>query len=161
MTVHQFFCTLHFCHTCSLCRVGLVVQFPARGSTQVLLCLFPGVFWLWHFLYSVGPHPVSSLYIYTFVVSRAFMAGAASQAGNADSSRAPCLTSDLQGCMNVHRGALLLVPLWQCISSFVFYILSHLFPLPCGAVSTVPREGFDSSVIMPFSWCVVAVTLPI
>ena len=22
-------------------------------------------------------------------------------------------------------------------------------------------EGFDSSVIMPFSWCVVAVTLPI
>ena len=27
--------------------------------------------------------------------------------------------------------------------------------------STVPREGFDSSVIMPFSWCVVAVTLPI
>ena len=28
--------------------------------------------------------------------------------------------------------------------------LSHLFPLPCGAGSTVPREGFDSSVIMPF-----------
>ena len=27
--------------------------------------------------------------------------------------------------------------------------------------STVPREGFESSVIMPFSWCVVAVTLPI
>ena len=25
--------------------------------------------------------------------------------------------------------------------------------------STVPREGFDSSVIMPFSWGVVAVTL--
>ena len=40
---HQFFCFLHFCHTCSLCRVALVVQFPARGSTQVLLCLFPGV----------------------------------------------------------------------------------------------------------------------
>ena len=38
---------------------------------------------------------------------------------------------------------------------------SHLFPLPCGAGSTVPREGFDSSVIMPFSWCAVAVTLPI
>ena len=27
--------------------------------------------------------------------------------------------------------------------------------------STVPREGFDSSVIIPFSWCDVAVTLPI
>ena len=45
-----------------------------------------------------------------FVVSRAFMAGAASQAGDADSSRAPGLTSGLQGSMNVHRGTLLLVP---------------------------------------------------
>ena len=42
-----------------------------------------------------------------------------------------------------------------------FTFLSHLFPLTCGAGNTVPREGFDSSVIMPFSWCVVAVTLPI
>ena len=50
------------------------------------------------------------------------MAGAASQAGDADSSRAPGLTSGLQGSVNVHRGALLLVPQWQCISSFVFYI---------------------------------------
>ena len=52
---------------------------------------------LWHFLYSVGPHPVSSFYLYTFVVSRAFMAGAASQAGDADSSRAPGLTSGCRG----------------------------------------------------------------
>ena len=43
VTVHQFFCILHLCNTCSLCRVELVVQFPARGSTQVLLCLFHGV----------------------------------------------------------------------------------------------------------------------
>ena len=45
-----------------------------------------------------------------------------------------------------------------------FTFLSQLFPLLCGAGSTVPREGFDSSGIitfMPFSWCVVAVTLPI
>ena len=54
--------------------------------------------------------PVSSLRIYTFVVSRAFMASAASQAGDADSSRAPGLISGLQGSVNVHRGALLLVP---------------------------------------------------
>ena len=67
MTVHKFFCILHLCHTRSLCRVELVVQFPARGSTQVLLCLFPGVLWLCHFLYSVGPHPVSSLNIYTLL----------------------------------------------------------------------------------------------
>ena len=37
-------------------------------------------------------------------------------------SRAPGLTSGLQGSVNVHRGALLLVPQWQCISSFVIYI---------------------------------------
>ena len=41
-----------------------------------------------------------------------------------------------------------------------FSCLSYLFPLPCGACSTVPREGFDSSVIMSFSWCVMAMTLP-
>ena len=64
VTVHQFFCILHFCHTCSLCRGELVVQFPARGSTQVLLCLIPGVLWLWHLLYSDNLHPVSSLHIY-------------------------------------------------------------------------------------------------
>ena len=56
-----------------------------------------------------GPHPVSSLHIYTFVVSRASMAGAASQAGDADSSLAPGLTSGLQGSVNVYRGDLLLV----------------------------------------------------
>ena len=32
-----------------------------------------------------------------------------------------------------------------------FTFLLHLFPFPCGVGSTVPREGFDSSVIMPFS----------
>ena len=46
----------------------------------------------------------------TFVVSRAVMAGAASQAGDADSSQAAGLTSGLQGSMNVHRSALLLAP---------------------------------------------------
>ena len=50
------------------------------------------------------------------------MADAVSQAGDADSSQAPGLASGLQGSVNVHRGALLLVPQWQCISSFVFYI---------------------------------------
>ena len=123
MTVNQFFCILHFCHTCSLSRVELVVQFPARGSIQVLLCLFPGVLWLWHFLYSVGPHSVSNLHIYPLLcMSRAFMAGVGSQAGDADSSRAHGLTSGLKGSVNVHRGALLLVPQWRCISSFVFYV---------------------------------------
>ena len=35
------------------------------------------------------------------------MAGAASQAGDANFSRAPGLPSGLQGSVNVHRGALL------------------------------------------------------
>ena len=52
----------------------------------------------------------SSLHIYTFVVSRAFMVDATSQAGDADSSQAPGLTSGLQGSVNVHRGALLFMP---------------------------------------------------
>ena len=60
------------------------------------------------------------------------MAGAASQAGDADSSRAPGLTSGLQGSVNVHRGALLLVPQWQCISSFVFYLSITFEPLEVG-----------------------------
>ena len=38
------------------------------------------------------------------------MTGAASKAGNADSSWAPGLSSGLQGSSNVHRGALLFVP---------------------------------------------------
>ena len=38
------------------------------------------------------------------------MAGAASQAGDDDSSRAPRLTAGLQESVNVNRGALLLEP---------------------------------------------------
>ena len=48
------------------------------------------------------------------------------QAGDTDSPRAPGLTSGLQGSVKVHRGALLLVPQWQYISSFVFCILLTL-----------------------------------
>ena len=104
------------------------LQWQHFNAETCVIMLFPCVLWLWHFLHSVSPHPVSSLHIYTLAVSRACMAGAASQAGDADSSRAPGLTSGLQGFVNVHRGALLLVPKWQCISSFVFYIFVTLVP---------------------------------
>ena len=48
------------------------------------------------------------------------------EAGDAESSRASGLTSGLQGSVNVHRGALLLVPQWLCISSYVLYIREDL-----------------------------------
>ena len=48
---------------------------------------------------------------------------------------------------------------YTCI--YFTYVQCGPCPLPCGAGGTVPREGFDSSVIMPFFWCIVAVTLPI
>ena len=60
--------------------------------------------------YIVSVHIQCQASIYTLFVSRAFMAGAASQAGDADSLRARGLTSGFQGSVNVHRGALLLVP---------------------------------------------------
>ena len=52
------------------------------------------------------------------------MSGAASQAGDADSSWESGLTSGFQGSVDIPRGALLLVPQWQCISSYAFYILN-------------------------------------
>ena len=146
----------YFCHTRSLCRVELVVQFPSRGSTQVLLCLFPGVLWLWHFLYSVRPHPVSSLLIYNLVVSRAFTAGVASQAGDTDSSRAPGLTSGFQGSVNVHRGALLLVPQWHCISSFVFYIIWNNQYIHSKEISVIMKMKFTAYNIANSHKCVGA-----
>ena len=38
--MHQFFCILHFCHTCSLCRVKLVVQFPVRVRLRCYYAFF-------------------------------------------------------------------------------------------------------------------------
>ena len=78
-----------------------------------MFCIARGIFVCFHLgfvVYSVSPHTVSSLHINTFFVWRAFLVGAANQAGDADSSRAPGLTSGLQGSVNVRLGALLLVP---------------------------------------------------
>ena len=57
-----------------------------------------------------------------FTVCQTFMAGVASQAGDADIYQAPDLTFDTQGTTTFHRGTLLFVPQWQCISSLVFYM---------------------------------------
>ena len=54
------------------------------------------------------------------------MVGAAVQAGDAVSSRAPGLTSGLQGSLNVHRGTLLLVPQWRYISFFLYFTFYNI-----------------------------------
>ena len=59
----------NFCHTCSLCRVELVVQFPARGSTKVLLCLFL-VCCGCDTSYIVSVHIQCQAYIYTLSLCR-------------------------------------------------------------------------------------------
>ena len=50
-------------------------------------------------------HPISCSITLDSVISRGnyFLVGAASQAGDADSSRAPGLNSGVQGSVNVHR----------------------------------------------------------
>ena len=59
------------------------------------------------------------------------MAGVASEAGDADSSRAPGLTSGLQGSVNVHRGAPFCIE-WQCayfyicVKDFIYVIICIL-----------------------------------
>ena len=79
-----------------------------------------------------------------------------SQAGDADSSQAPGLTSGLQGSVNVHRGALLFVPQWRCISSFVFYIiltyyLSHFSQVGSNEVSpSLPVTGYLMQCVLTF-----------
>ena len=77
---------------------------PRERFDSSVIMPFSWLLWL-----SVHIQCQVSIYI-PFVVSQAFMAGSASQAGDTDSSRAPGLTSGLQGSVNVHRGALLLVP---------------------------------------------------
>ena len=56
------------------------------------------------------------------------MAGAASQAGDADSSRAPGLPYDLQGSLNVHRGALLniiIIIVGATVTVIQFFCILH------------------------------------
>ena len=95
---------------CSLRRMKLVVQFPARGSTQVLLCLLPGVLWLWHFLYIVSVHiqRQASIYTLSLCCGHSWRVRLAKQ----ETLTPPgyLVTCGLQGSVNVHRGALLLVP---------------------------------------------------
>ena len=87
-------------HALSLLVQCLVVQFPAtciKGFDSSVIMPFSWCVVVCDTSYIVSVHIQCQAFIYTFVVSRAFMAGAASQTGDADSSRAPGLTSGLQG----------------------------------------------------------------
>ena len=101
------------------------------------------------------------------------MAGAASQAGDADSSQALGLNSGLQGSVNVHRGALLLVPQWRWISSFVFYkiytlsyfytfCVPHFYDLSalvgCWSSVSIRRIIYKFLNVCPFDYTAVAVS---
>ena len=131
--------------TSSHCRVELAVQFLARGSTQLLLSLFPGVLWLWHYLYSIGPRPVSSLhiYIYIYIYTLKLCRGHSWRVRLAKQETLTPpghLVSPLV-CRDPWMSTVVLYCWYHSDSaSFLLYFtfLSHSFPLPCGAGSTVP-----------------------
>ena len=94
----SFFCISHFCHTCFPLPCGAGSTVPREGFE--LKCYY--AFFLvscgcdTSYIVSFHIQRQASIYnVYTIIVSRAFLAGAASRAG--DSSRAPGLTSGLQG----------------------------------------------------------------
>ena len=84
------------------------------------------------------------------------MADAAIQAGDAD-CWATSPTSGFPWSINFHHSTLLLLPQWQWIRYFVFYIFCHTCCL-CHVelVAQFSREGINSSVVIPCSFCVMA-----
>ena len=104
-------------------------------------------------LYSVCPHQESSFHIYTFVVSRSFMAGAASQAGDADSSRAPGLTS-------YYRGPWMSTVVLYCwrhrdsASDLLYFTFCHTCSLcPVELVVQFPARGLTQVLLYVFLVC--------
>ena len=81
----------------------------ARGSTQVLLCLFLMCCGC-DTSYIVSVHIQCQASIYTLSLCRGHSWRVRLATQETLTPRAPGLTSGLQGSVNVHRGALLLVP---------------------------------------------------
>ena len=96
---------------------------PREGFDSSIIMPFSCVLWLWHFLYSVCPYKVSSLHIYPLLFHGHSWRVRLAKQETLTPPRAPRLTSGLEGSVYIHLGALLLVPQWQCISSFVFYTI--------------------------------------
>ena len=96
---------------------GACSTVPREGFDSSVIMHFHCVLWLWHFLYSVGPR----LHIYPLLCrGHSWRVRLAKQETLTPPGH---LVSPLvcRGPWNGQRSTLLLVPQWQCISSFVFY----------------------------------------
>ena len=117
------------------CRAGTCSKVPREA--QLLSWPRPLVLWLWHFICNIGPHPMFSLHIYVLAVSLIFIADVASQAGDADSSLAPGLTSCFQRSIYIGHSITSFLPQWQCIRVFFFvfynyYLMGYFFSIYIG-----------------------------
>ena len=146
VTVHQFFCILHFWHTCFPLPCGADSTVTREEFNSSVIMPFSLVCCACDNSYIVSVHIQSQASIYTLSLCLGqFLAGATSQAGDTDSSWAPGLTSGLQGSTNVHRGALLLVSQWQYISSYVFYLFVNCIQ---GPARDLLERGIDDVMCM-------------
>ena len=159
MTVHQSFCILHFCHTCSLCRVELVVQFPTRGSTQVLLCFFSWLCYGCDTSYIVSVHIQCQASIYTLSLCRghSWRVWLAKQETLTPSGH---LVSPLV-CRDPWMSTVVLYCWCHSDSAPVllyFTFLSHLFLCRVELVEQFPARGSTQVLLCLFPVCVMAVT---
>ena len=159
--MHQFFRILHFCHTCSLCRVELVVQVPARGSTQVLVCLFL-VRCGCDTSYIVSVHIQCQAYIYTLSLCRG-------HSWRVRLAKQETLTPPGHLVSPLVYGVRECPPWCSIVGATVtvhqFLSILH-FCHSCSLcrvelVVQVPARGSTQVLLCLFSWCVVAVILPI
>ena len=101
--------------------VNLFAELVAQFLVGDRLKCIPGpyVLWLWHLLYNVGQHIMSSFYLYLWLDPRYYCTiysicaccvwhwwGTVSQSGDADSSRVHGLASGFQELMGINRGTL-------------------------------------------------------
>ena len=153
--IYVVFCILHFCHTCSLCVWSWWCSSP-RGVRLKCYYAFFLVCCGCDSTYIVSVHIQCQAFIYTLSLccGHSWRVRLANQETLTPPGHlvSPLVSTVILYCWCHSDSASVLL---------YFTFLSHLLPLPCGAGGAVPREGFDSSVIVPFSCCVMAVPLPL
>ena len=92
------------------------VSHESIDSCLLHVCPCPVELWLWYFCVSL------QLMLSLLAMSRAFIAGAASQSGDTDFSWAPGPTSGFERSTNFNRITTWHLPQWVCIITFV-----HIF----------------------------------